>query len=735
MRSAVVHALFLAQAGLDPAPALAPRLGRALGLAAPPALDGRVLDDPAWQAVPPLDGFVQRDPREGTAASQRTEVRMAYTADTLFVGVVCYDDAPGKIVAAGGKRDSPLEESDSFLMVLDTLDDRQNGFVFGTTPAGLEFDGQITGGAHTSAPMGGQLAGDLGLNVNWNGSWQVRALPSDFGWSAEFAIPLHTLRYDGAGAQRWGVNFQRSIPRLHEVSHWSPLQRQQSVYQMSAAGTVIGLDLPHQRSLFVVPYALVSAPRSWGERDWTRDANAGLDAKWSVTGSLTLDATFRTDFAQVEVDQQQVNLDRFPLYFPEKRPFFLENAGFFAVGSPGELDLFFSRRIGIGPQGEVVPIIGGGRLSGKAGNFRVGLLDIQTEQVADVTSTNNFGVARLSYELPNRSEVGAFFASRHATGGSDSDDFGRTYAADGRAGIGRYGLVSGFVAGTEVPAAEGRPLAYSLSASYDSPAVLLETRYSDVGEGFDPQIGFLRRRDYRRSSSTIMYRYRPDDLFGWKELLPHASYRGYWGPDGLYETGWLHLDNYWIWRNGWEVHTAVNVTHEALREPFEIAPGIVVPDGAYDHTETMLLVRSNPAAPFSARAQLVAGGLFGGRRVSPELGIDLRASNVFTASLGWEHNRVALPAGTFDTNLGRARLTLSPTPHTFVQALLQYNDRTDLFSANLRVGWLRSAGTGLFLVYNENLDTATDATPLSSMVPQRHRSVTVKYSHLIDVLD
>jgi len=383
-----------------------------------PVLDGDVLADPVWNQVTPTGDFWQTTPDQGVPASERTEVRIAYTDTTLYLGVVLYDSSPVTVVAADSRRDSPLNATDSFQFILDTFRNGQSGFVFGTNPAGIEYDGQVAneGQGGFGAPSTGLQQGGAGggFNLNWDGAWEVRTQVGDFGWSAEFAIPFRTLRYR-SGEDTWSLNFQRNINRRNEVAYWASLDRQYNLYRLIDAGTLTGLAVPAQRNLKISPYLLGSAVDRGGSAA-DSDFDIGGDAKWSINPSLTLDLTANTDFAQVEVDQQQINLDRFNLFFSEKRPFFLENAGQFQVGSLGSVELFFSRRIGIGGDGSPVPIRAGGRLTGKVGGVNVGLLNMQTGRVGDTAPGNNFGVVRLSRELRNRSSVGALFTSRRATG-------------------------------------------------------------------------------------------------------------------------------------------------------------------------------------------------------------------------------------------------------------------------------------------------------------------------------
>jgi len=695
-----------------------------------PVVDGDVLADPAWAAVPALTGFWQIAPDAGAPASQPTEVRILFTDDTLYFGVVCRDAEPSGIVVNESRRDSELTETDSFQIILDTYRDRQNGFVFGTNPAGLEYDGQVTNegqGGGVTPGMGSSLGG---FNKNWDAAWTVRTGTGEFGWSAEFAIPFSTLRYDRTRAPVWGVNFQRNIRRRNEQSFWAPLPRQYDLYRLSRAGTLAGLEPPRQRNLKLSPYALGStseSPATGLGQD--TDGEAGGELKWSVTPSLVLDATVNTDFAQVEVDEQQINLDRFNLFYPEKRPFFLENAGFFTMGTPGEVDLFFSRRIGIGPSGQVVPIAGAARLSGKVKGVNVGFVDMQTRSTAFVPASN-FAAARVSRELPNRSRVGALFVNRSGTGGASApSDDNQTYGLDARWGIGRYGAIEGYAAKTSTPGRSGADHAYNLQTRYNSPAWDLALLFTEVGEDFNPEVGFLARTGYRKPEGRVMYRYRPKDFLGLLELRPHVSYRGFFKPDGFQESGFLHIDNHSEWKSGWELHTGVNITHEGVVRGFEIYPGVSVSPGSYDNAEVQLVGISNQGAPLSLEARLTTGGFFGGSRVTVAGLLRGRLGESFNAYADYSRNDVSLPEGHFVTNLLKLRLSYSFTTRLYVQALLQYNDVVDNWSTNLRLGWLQTANTGLFVVYNENRD------PTSGGVGLRDRSFTVKYSHMFDLLD
>jgi len=700
----------------------------AVKIDSPPDVDGSVLDDPAWQNVKPVTGFWQTAPFEGEKSTEKTEVRIMYTSNTLYFGVVCYDQNPEGIIISDSRRDAELDESDAFQILLDTYRDRQNGFLFGTNPAGIEYDAQITNEGTDRFRSGGG-----GFNLAWDGSWEVKTRTSEIGWSAEFAIPFRTLRYSDEKEQNWGLNFQRNIRRRNETAFWVKLPRQFNIQKVSLAGELTGLKNIDQHNLKFMPYGLGEVSRDFEEQhDPAKNSNFGFDAKYSITPSLTLDATYNTDFAQVEVDELQINLDRFNLFFPEKRPFFLENAGFFGVGDPGEVELFFSRRIGIADEGQTVPILGGARLSGKSAGFNIGLLNMQTKSVSsDTIQANNFAVARISKQLPNRSSVGGIFVNRSGTGKlAPNKDLNQTFGVDGRLGIGKYLNLAGFAAKTRTTGLEDKDYAFKAGGTYDSPKWMVSATYTEVAENFNPEVGFLRRTGYRKPTFMILYRYRPQDFLGFLELRPHASYRSYWNFSGFHETGYWHIDNHWEWKNGYEIHTGINFTHEGVVEQFEIFSGVDVLPGNYDHAEAQLVFNTNRGAWWSTGFRSFIGGRFGGNRISFSPWFNFRFGETLNSEFILSRNDYDLPTGNFVTSLFQARISYSFSPKINLQALFQLNDKDDISVLNIRFNWQQTSNTGLFLVYKDSRFTENYVfdTP-------RFRSFVMKYTHLFDLLN
>ncbi len=695
-------------------PASTPPVASAIRVTEAPNIDG-MLDEGMWLDATPLRSFVQAEPFEGLPGSETTEVRLLYDDEAIYVGVVLHDRDPSLIVTTDTRRDAGLDDMDSFQMIFDTFHDRQNGFVFGTNVAGIQYDAQVR-------DQGEQ-------EENWDGSWEVQTTMSPTGWTAEFKIPLRTLRY-GPPPQTWGVNFHRVIQRTRERTYWAPLERVYELNRLTSAGELRGLELDAPRNFKILPYVVGSADRNFLPGASTNlDGEFGGDAEFGLTPSLNLDLTYNTDFAQVEVDTEQINLTRFNLRFPEKRPFFLENSGLFTIGKEDEIDLFFSRRIGLDEDGAIVPILAGGRLTGKIGGVNVGVLNMQTEDIRLVPA-NNFSVIRVSRELPNRSGIGAMFVNRSGTGSlSPPGDWNRTWGVDGRLGVGEYFTMAGFAARTETPDLTGRDYAYNVDSEYSDGTHRVGFEYGRTGEDFNPEVGFLENEDgYSRIHGRYHLTMRQQKIrdWGFREWQPHVQYTRYEYLDGGLSRADLHLDNHWDWENGNRIDTALNGEWEGFREPFEIYPGIVVPVGEHGGLYYRMRANTDQRKWMSAELEWDVGQFLTGTQNSPTLEVEIRQGGRFTLEAAWSYRSIDLPEGAFDTNLSNMRVTYNFTPSVFVQSLIQYNDRTSRWSTNLRFHVLETAGTGLFVVYN-------DTESLRGLGPV-NRAFIVKYVRQFDLI-
>jgi hypothetical protein len=737
-----VALLIAATSGATPAAARAqnadPRsspIAKAQPVTQAPVINGH-LDDEVWQTAQPFAGFVQRELQEGAPVSERTEVRILTDGDALYIGAWLYDREPSRIVSGEKVRDVTLTNSDYFAIVLDTYLDRQNGFVFATTPAAVEYDGQVAkegegGGVQQSGQTRAQSGSMGGFNLNWDGSWTVATSVDSLGWYAEFRIPFSTLRYGGGATQTWGLNFARSIRRKNEEAFWAFIPRQFNLYRLSRAGTIADLAVPVRRVATVTPYVLGGMQRAYSRdaqggraTDATHSREVGADLKFGLTPSLTLDLTYNTDFAQVEVDEQRTNLTRFPLFFPEKRPFFLENAGTFSAGTPQAVELFFTRRIGIDSVGRPVPIVGGGRVSGRAAGLTVGMLQLFTESLGSGPPAMSYTVARVSRELSARSRVGVVAVQRMAT--SDANDHNRTYGIDGRIGAGQNWTFDWWGSKTETPGRRGDDFAYSARAGYQTGDWNNGIRFVQVGDAFNPEVGFLNRSGgYRFYEASFMRLVRAPSIAWLKQWNPHSNFRGYYGLDGFYQSGQWHVDVTEVeFANGGRFGPELNFYHEGLQAPFEISPGVILPAGSYDYPSPGLDLSTNPSSPVSLTLRGDFGPFYDGTRTGGSATLVMRHGASVTSSLLVDYNDVHLDEGDFVRSLIGTRFAYFFTPRVLVQSLVQYNNQARAWTANARFGWLNTAGTGLFVVFNEG----QVADGFFDWVRPQSRSVVVKYT-------
>ncbi|MBT4812904.1 MAG: carbohydrate binding family 9 domain-containing protein, partial [Cryomorphaceae bacterium] len=696
-----------------------------------PIIDGNVINDKIWNSIFPITSMTQVTPNFGEPSSEKTEIRLAYTDRNLYVSVVGFDSDPSKIVVSDSKRDADLNDEDSFLFILDTYNDFHNGLLFGTNSDGMQYDAQIDNeGIGNFNPNSRQKGGTLGgTNVNWDASWEVKTIKGDFGWSAEFSIPLSSLRFLPGENKTWGLNFQRNISKNSETSFWASLPLGFDIKRVSISGKLKGLDLKSPKNLKIIPYTIGNASyqKLDNQTDVSVDLDAGFDIKYSLTPGLTLDLTYNTDFAQVEVDEQQVNLDRFNLFFPEKRAFFLENAGQFSVGSPGEVDLFFSRRIGIGDEGQVVPIKGGGRISGKIGQTNVGILNMVTDEISDQNIyENNFSVARVNHDFNNsRSSLGVVYVGKNEMGDSNKH-YNNVYAIDGKLGLGKKADITGFFSKSDSPGIDSSDHSFKLIANYNWDGWRINAGYTEVGEGFNPEVGFLMRSAFKKPEFIVFKQIRLKDFGPLLEVRPHIAHRSYFDFQDRLVSSWTHIDNHWVWPSGFEIHTGVNITSEGVFDAFKISD-VEIPSGEYYHNELQLYIKSNPNTALSFTSRTVIGGYYGGDRFLFSNNIKYRIGNKFNSTLNLDYTKLNLENGDINALISGLRLSYSFSPKMYLQSLIQYNNVTNVTSVNTRFGMLQTANSGLFIVINFIKDS-------DWFDYINNRSISVKYSYQFDAL-
>ena len=697
-----------------------------------PEIDGNVLNDNIWKSVPSIGPFTQTKPLIGNPSSEETDLKIAFTKDFMFIGVVCYDSSPNTLVVSDSRRDANLDNDDSFLFIVDTYNDQQNGFLFGTNSAGMEYDAQIDNegvGNRTAQRQQGGVVG--GTNLNWDASWIVKTQIGEYGWSAEFAIPLKSLRFSTGDNKIWGINFQRNISKTNEISYWAPLPLgfNFSIKRVSLAGKMNKVSLKKPGNLKLLPYALTQLTNFSDKKDLKTNIDGGADLKYSITPSLTLDLTYNTDFAQAEVDKQQVNLDRFNLFYPEKRAFFLENAGQFSVGSPGEIDLFFSRKIGISSNGSIVPIKGGGRLSGKVGNTNVGLLSMITDASDQLNSKrNNYYVTRVNHNFNNsRSSIGAAFIGKTISKDLNELNYNNNvFAVDGIWGIGKKAKISGFVSKSSTPGINNNNHAFKFSANYDWNSWNIYAQYSEVGDGFKPEVGYLERSSFKKPSFLIFKTIRVNDISKLLEYRPHISGRYYYDLEGNIVTTYTHIDTHWAWKSGFEVHTGYNIRKEWVSENFDIS-NLQIKTGEYNNSEFQFVLMTNKSKNLSFNSRSYFGTYFGGYKISNNASLNFRSGDKFSTAISINANNIKIKGEVLNAVISGLNLTYSFTPRMFLQSFIQYNNVSNLFSVNTRFGLLNDANTGLFIVFNILKD--------SDIIDEiNNQQITIKYTHSFDLL-
>jgi hypothetical protein len=679
----------------------------------PITLDGR-LDEAGWTAAPLAKDFIQNDPREGEPATFDTEVRLLYDDEALYVGVFARDDQPSGIITNELRKDFNTGNGDGFQVVIDTFHDERNGYQFAVNPAGAKWDAQMSNEGREN-------------NSNWDGVWDVRTRVAENGWYAEIRIPFRTLKFSQESRQTWGINFQRRLRRYNENSYWAPLQRIHQLARVSMAGTLEGLQgLRPGANLRLKPYGLVSSNRlAGGATDG--DADVGFDVKYGVTSGLTWDFTVNTDFSQVEADEQQVNLTRFSLFFPEKRDFFLENSGVFQFsagtdrgggggggGGGGrqnqsqDMILFFSRNVGLSSAGDAIPILGGTRLTGRAGGFSIGALNIQQRESRSTPSTN-YTALRLRRDLLASSDIGLMVLNKEVAGSA----YNRAVGVDANFRFFRDLTFNLAIAKTDSPQARlpgtGGDLYSKSSFGFRDNFWELRGAYQTIGDRFNDEMGFVPRTGVDNGELFVGTHIRPKRTQKWlRETFPHFQIENFTRQQGLgLESRYMDWHLPITLQDSTFIEAGVNPNVEIIRRPFTIngRRNIQVLPGRYEFKENFILWRTNGAAPVSFNGRYSIGDFYDGYRRAYEFGTTVRTNEHFIVSGSLAFNDIDLPQGAFTTTLVTGRVNYFFNTKVFLNALLQYNTDARQWSSNVRFNIIHRPLSDIFLVYNERHDT------------------------------
>ena len=699
---------------------------RAVRLTAPLRIDGQ-LDEELYSTVTPISDFIQLEPQPGTPATEKTEVWVAFDDENIYVGVRASESQPERMVANEMRRDADgVYQNENFAFALDTFYDRRNSVNFQFNPVGGRMDGQNTNE--------GQYNGD------WNPVWKFAVRKGPAGWAGEAAVPFKSLRYRPGRTQVWGIQFRRINRWKNEISFLTRVPDglgTNGIQRTSSSATLVGIEAPAgTRALDIKPYVTSDLSTNLSANPPVENkigTDAGVDVKYGFTRGLTADFTYNADFAHVEADEQQVNLTRFSLFFPEKRDFFLENQGIFNFGGAGTTSqtifdtpiMFYSRRIGL-DQGQEIPVLVGGRLTGRVGPYTIGVLDMGTRAVDRLgVPATNFAVARLRRDILRRSAVGVIATRRSPL--ANSGGSGETFGVDGSFAFFTNLSISTYWARTQTPELQGSDTSYRINANYNGDRYGAMAEHMMTGEHFRPAIGFVRRDDFRKSRLAARFSPRPTRIRSVRKFTYELQGLYYETLAGVKETRDIEFNFQTEFQSSDRLQVTYLDRFERLTSPFQLAPGVTVPPGAY-------YLRTMTAKATIGQQRIVSGDLYvehgpfydGERSAFGFTGARVKLNAHLAFEPGLQFNRVRLPFGSFDTALVSTRTTYAITPMMFLSGLLQYNSSNDAFSANLRLRWEYLPGSELFVVVNEARYTSRGGFP-----DLESRSLVVKVNRLL----
>ena len=694
-------------------------------------IDG-MLDEPEWKRDPAAIRLTQVEPRNGEPPSENTRVWLAYSKDALYIAVLCLDRNPDQMVATEMRRDAILIDNDNVEIVLDTYHDHRNAYYFSTNPVGALVDGRVTEN---------QMAA-----MEWDGIWSVRTRIVEDGWTAEFEIPFKTIGFK-PGLPEWGFNISRFLARSRETSRWASPSLDTRIFQVVKAGHITGIENPSQGvGLDIKPYGILGFTRDIESRNiivppgqpgvnpLSEVHNGGFDVFYRITANLVSSTTVNTDFAETEADTRQVNLTRFQLFFPEKRTFFLEDAGIFEFarivpdGPPelnagGDLLPFFSRRMGLvekftanGPVGYEVPIRAGEKLTGKIGRFDIGLLDVQTGSYTEPDRVGqpgfrlpgkNLSVGRVKANFLSQSYVGAMFTNGDPTGETSNQMGGIDLKLATSNFLNRGKNLSLMLFGTKTytTGLNGRDTAYGGFLSYPNDLVTLEYKWMDIGENYNPELGFVPRTGVRISSFDSEISPRPG-IWNVRQMSFEFSIKDYYSTvHNDWQTKEVGITPFqWRMNSGDFIGYEWTRSQEQLFEPWAINPGkgVVLPAGKYDFNTHLFLFMTSQSRPFAVMTDFSTGSFFSGTRRKYFGEFTWRKSSHLTAALTLEKNWIRLPEGNFNTSLVIGRLDYSFTPFIMLANFVQYDTDSSNVGLQSRLRWILNPGNEFFVVLNHS---------------------------------
>ena len=659
-------------------------------IAASIKLDGH-LTEPAWQSVVPTTDFLQQEPIPGNAPSFKTEARILYDNENIYIGIMCYDDEPEKIIAREMKWDGFISADDNIKLIFDTFDDNRSAYWFGTNPLGAKDDALLTGFEMSS------------FNEDWNGVWDVECKILENGWSAEFVFPFSTFKFYDKEKQSWGFNILRSIRRKNEEVLWTSVGQNLGFMKISSAGDLVGIEnIKRGNPVYLKPYFTAGAQFIDGESKYKHEP--GLDLKYGVTETLSLDATFNTDFAQVESDRAKINLTRFPLFFPEKREFFLEGKKTFDFNLGGNNTLFYSRRIGIS-NGAEIPILAGAKLVGRVSDFEIGAIDMQTAGKGSEPTTN-YGTARVKYDLFNSSYVGVLATNKVSEKGS-SNSFGGDINFSFDDFLGNQNLVV-YSAIAKTNESGGSKDSWAGNFFVDFPNDFVDTYlgYRFIQDGFNPTMGFVSRRGFKQLvyNLSISPRIHAGGIKRLDFVPVESSF--YYDNNGSLESAQILFSPLGIvFESGDEIGFGIGRTFDRPNEDFEIFDTTKVKAGRYWYTTYGCGIETNPSRTIFGEAEVITGGFYNGTNTSFEAMASVTLTKHFTLSGDLAYNKIKMNNNSFSTSEVGARLTYNISTRMISSVFAQWNNELNEANINYRFNWKPNIGSDVYLVLNQLLST------------------------------
>ena len=665
-------------------------------------IDGS-LDEAPWRQAPKIGDLIQRIPEAGAEPTEKTEVTLLYDKDNLYIGVMCYDSEPQRVLASEMARDASLRADDRLEIVLDTFRDHSNAFYFSTNPAGALVDGLVFANGET--------------NNDWDAIWIVRTEQTDDGWSAEFAIPFKTLNFP-AGETVWGFNISRTIQRKLEENRWTGARFQTQFFQISEAGEITNLEgLEQGAGLDVRPFVAGRWLHRGADGDGTAAGKPGLDLFYNITPSLKLSVTANTDFGETEVDARQINLTRFSIFFPEKRSFFLQDAGVFnfattGIDPPGgipatgaEVFPFFSRKIGL-LGGQEVPINYGAKLTGKVGRTEIGMLDVRTREVSNVNAKNLF-VGRIKQNFLEQSYVGAIFTEGNPASPLSSSTIGvdMRLATSNFLGSGRNMVFNAYGLRSNNQGISENNSSFGFGAQYPNDKIDAQIQWREIQENFDPAVGFVQRSDVRMLRVAGSFNPRPKQSTGIQQMQHDVFYTRFTRLDnGLVETSNLYVTLVdWHLNSGDSLHSLfdANVTYERLFEPFEISPALVLPAGEYRFTPWRIFFTSAQKRRIQGSIGFNFGNFWSGTAKVIQTGLSYKFPPYFSISLNTNQTFASLPQGSFIARIYSSRVDYAASPFLSVSSLIQFDNRSENLGLQSRVRWTIEPGNDVFFIFGQ----------------------------------